>query len=267
MLAVIARAPGAVVGWTGRRVIRSLLYAVDLTVFIMKGFGGFFRQSKGGRAALQPMVNQVIFTGLDALPVIAMLGLIVGFVLTTLLIPWFQLVDQDESVRMLADLVGLEFSSLITAIIIIGRSGTSLAVFMGNMRLGQEVQSLEHLGFDIDHFLVAPPLFAVALSQLVLATYFAAFALFGGVALSALLVDISYMQHLKTLVSAFDPWSVLAFIFKNLIFGLIIAGAACQHGLRVGASPTELPQQVQRAIVGSLILIFIVDAAFALTLR
>ena len=142
-----------------------------------------------------------------------------------------------------------------------------MAVFIGNMRLYREIEALEHLGFDVNHFLVAPPLFAAAISQLVLATYFGAFALFGGVLIAGVFISRDFLQYLGHLLYAFEGWQVAAFILKNLIFGLIIGAAACFHGLKVGRSPTELPQQVQRAIVSSLVLVFLVEAAFVLALR
>jgi phospholipid/cholesterol/gamma-HCH transport system permease protein len=255
-------------GWTGRRVVRSLLYAVDLTAFIIQASKGFVSGAKGRRTALRPMINQVIFTGVDALPMISFLAIIIGMSLVVMFLPLAaQLATPEDSAALLADMVGLEFSSVITAIIVAGRSGTSLAVFVGNMRLNREIESLEHLGFDVNHFLIAPPLFAAAVSQLVLATYFGAFALFGGVILAGVFISRDFLEYVGHLLYAFQGWQVAGFILKNLIFGLIIGAAACFHGLKVGNSPTELPQQVQRAIVGSLVLVFIVDAAFVLALR
>jgi phospholipid/cholesterol/gamma-HCH transport system permease protein len=255
-------------GWTGRRIIRSLLYAVDLTVFIIKAFEAFFRRAKGRGTAFRPMINQVIFTGLDAMPMIGFLAIVIGVSLVLQFLPLAaQLATPEDSAALLADLVGLEFSSIITAIIVAGRSGTALAVFIGNMRLYREIEALEHLGFDVNHFLVAPPLFAAAVSQLVLATYFGAFALFGGVLIAGVFISRDFLVYFEYLLYAFEGWAVAAFVLKNLVFGLIIGAAACFHGLKVGRSPTELPQQVQRAIVSSLVLVFLVDAAFVLALR
>jgi phospholipid/cholesterol/gamma-HCH transport system permease protein len=255
-------------GWTGRRVMRSLLYAVDLTVFIIQASKSFFRRAKGRNSAYRPLMNQVIFTGVDALPMISFLALVIGLSLVVLFLPLAaQLATPEDSAALLADMVGLEFSSVITAIIVAGRSGTSLAVFVGNMRLNREIEALEHLGFDVNHFLIAPPLFAAAISQLVLATYFGAFALFGGVILAGAFISRDFLEYFTHMLYAFHGWQVAGFMLKNLIFGLIIGAAACFHGLKVSGSPTELPQQVQRAIVGSLVLVFIVDAAFILALR
>jgi len=259
---------GSVFGWTGRRVINSVLYAVDLTVFIIHVSSSFIRHARGRRAAFRPMVNQVIFTGVDALPMITFLAMVIGVSLIVQFLPLAeQLATPQDSANLLADLVGLEFSSVITAIIVAGRSGTSLAVFIGNMRLNREIEALEHLGFDVNHFLLAPPIFAAAVAQLVLATYFGAFALFGGVLLAGLFISADFLQYLEFMIYGFQGWQVAGFVLKNLIFGLVIGGAACWHGMKVGRSPTELPQQVQGAIVGSLVLVFLVDAAFVLVLR
>ena len=65
---------------------------------------------------------------------------------------------------------------------------------------------------------------------------------------------------------AFDPVALIGFIVKNVMFGLIIGAGACYHGLRVGVSPTEVPQETQRAIVNSLVLIFLLDGLMAVVL-
>jgi phospholipid/cholesterol/gamma-HCH transport system permease protein len=84
--------------------------------------------------------------------------------------------------------------------------------------------------------------------------------------LSALLVSTSHLEFLVEVGSAFTPHLLLIFVLKNLVFGYVIGATSCYNGLRVRTSPTEVPQQATRAIVNSLIFIFVIEGLFALAM-
>jgi len=258
----------AFVRWTGRFAIGVALYVVDLTVFIilaLRSWRGWLSLEK--RSSRLPVINQIVFTGVDALPVITLLGLAVGISMTAQLLNLAVDFGTDkEMVQLVATIIGMELGSLITAIVLIGRSGSAIVVDLGNMKLRKEVMGLELLGIDINDLIVAPRLIGASISQMSLSVFFAGIATFGGVAVAGLLLSSSYFRLIPPLLSAFTPVQITAFLIKNLLFGMIIAGTACFHGLRVGVSPTELPQQTQRAIVNGLLLVFVLDGMFALAL-
>ncbi len=261
--------PAAFVGSLGRRAIAALLYVVDLTVFIvhtMQAWGR--RRGVANRASYHAVIAQIIFTGIDALPTITLLSLAVGAGITTQLIRLMQVVGSESDViGVLTQVVGLELSPLLCAIIVIGRTGSAIAVDLGNMKLHREVEGLALLGIDVQDFFISPRMLGVAISQLALAVYFAVIAVVSGVVFSALTLSFSYFKYLIAIPLAFDPVALISFLFKNLMFGLIIGAAACYHGLRVTASPTEVPQETQRAIVNSLVLTFLLDGIMAVALR
>lgn len=258
----------SVTRWWGRKTIDIALYVVDLTVFIMlalRAWRGW--HALGQRSTRMTIINQIIFTGVDALPVILLLGLAVGISMTAQLLALAVDFGTDkEMVDLVATIIGMELGSLITAIVLIGRSGSAIVVDLGNMKLHKEVEGLELLGIDINDMIVAPRLIGASVSQMALSVFFAGVATFGGVAAAGLLLSGSYFRLIEPLMSAFTPAQILVFLLKNLLFGLIIAGTACFHALKVGVSPTEVPQETQRAIVNGLLLVFILDGMFALAL-
>lgn len=252
-------------GWTGRRSLSLGGYLLDLTVFILHALRDWFGRGRlFNRATRQALVTQVIFTGVDALPVVTLLALAVGVSITSQLLMLAQALGSERDVAgMLTGIVGVELSSLLTAIVLIGRSGSAIAVDTGYMKLHGEVEALELLGINVREFFVTPRILGAAVAQMTLAVYFAAIALFGGVFLNGLIFHLETAHQLRHLAQALQPAQVAIFIFKNLLFGVIIAGTACFHGLRVRQSPTELPQHTQRAIVTSLVLVFLVDGLLA----
>lgn len=259
----------AIVGSLGRRLIQAALYVVDIVVFILhavRGSGG--RRGLFNKATYQAAIAQIIFTGIDALPAITILGLAVGAAVTTQLIRVMQVVgNQNDLINVLTQVVALELAPLFSAIIVIGRSGSAVTVDLGNMSLHREVDGLALLGINVQDFFITPRLVGIAVSQLILAVYFAVLAVVGGVCFSALLLSFSYFKYLVEIPLAFDPLALIGFVLKNVVFGLIIGATACYHGLRVRVSPTEVPQETQRAIVNSMVLIFLLDGLMAVTLQ
>lgn len=260
--------PAALTGALGRRVSQTLLYVVDLTVFVlhtMRSWRG--RRGLFNRASYHAVIAQMIFTGIDALPSVTLLGLAVGAGITAQLIMLVQVVGTEADViNLLTQVVALELAPLLTAIIVTGRTGSAITVDLGNMKLHREVEGLTLLGMDVQDYFISPRLVGVGISQLILAVYFAVIAVVSGVFFSALLMSFSHLKYLVAIPLAFDPVALIGFVLKNLMFGLIIGAAASYHGLRVGISPTEVPQETQRAIVNSLVLIFIIDGMMAVTL-
>jgi len=259
-------ARGNLIGWLGRGLIGFGTYIVDLTVFVLRAFRDWARRGRVfNRATLQNIYGQVIFTGLDALPLITFLGLAVGLSITSQLLKLGQTIGGEQDVgSLLISIVGNELSSLLTAIVLIGRSGSAIAVDLGGMNLRGEVEGLELLGINVNEFFVTPRIIGAAISQFVLAVYFAGVALFGGVFVMTLMgVSGTSLHQLKRMAESVDPQLMAVFAMKNLLFGITIAGTACYHGFRVRRSPTELPQQTQRAIVMSLVLVFAADGLLA----
>lgn len=85
-------------GLTGHFTIRILSYLFDLAAFIFKSFGGWFRRARlFRRQTYSPLVAQMIFTGVDALPAITLLGLITGFIITFRLIAIFDAVGGNAN--------------------------------------------------------------------------------------------------------------------------------------------------------------------------
>ena len=258
---------GSLIGWLGRGLIGLGTYIVDLTVFVLRAFRDWARRGHVfNRATLQNIYGQVIFTGIDAVPLISFLGLAVGLSITSQFLKLGQTIGGEQDVgTLLVNIVGSELSSLLTAIVLIGRSGSAIAVDLGNMNLRGEVEGLELLGINVNEFFVTPRIIGAAIAQFVLAVYFAGIALFGGVFIASLL-DISgaSLHQLRRMAESVDPQLIAVFAMKNVLFGIIIAGTACYHGFRVRTSPTELPQQTQRAIVMSLVLVFAADGLLAM---
>jgi len=250
-------------GRSGAFVLRRLYYLINLATFTSLALRDWFKAMRlFNRYSYRSLVSQIIFTGIDALPTIIFLALVTGFVFTFRMIALFDSIA--DTVTILNYVIVLELGPMISAIVLISRTGSAITVELGNMKLHKEIEALELMGIDVNNFLVAPRILGATISQLSVAVFFTMVTLGVGILLSGLLLSPTYFKYFSDLISGLEPFMLIIFIIKNLLFGLFIGSIACYHGLKVDVSATEVPQQTQRSIVNSLLMLFIVDGLFAL---
>lgn len=253
----------------GYSIRTSLLNEIELLFFITtalrRGFI-FMIQNEHNGIIKNAIVAQIIFSGVDSLiPTILLMGISIGFSVTAQLIMTLQAYGSEkEVINLMIRFVALELSPLLTAIIIICRSGSAVAVDLGNMSFNKEIKGLELLGIDSLVYLAFPRLIGMTVSQVVLAVYFSTLAVVLGIFFSVLADSTANFKYLFILMDSLLPTELLKFILKNTLFGLIIGANACFYGLKVQNSVTEVPQQTQSAIVHCLISMFIINVLFLL---
>lgn len=258
----------------GRKTLSAITYWLDLVAFCQKAILSWFTTNKTShrknlnRANWQSFVTQTIFTGIYAIPIIILLSLIFAVGFTSQVIHFSSELSREiEIIESISLIICYELAPLMTALVLISRSGSAISVDIGNMKLRGEIDGLTLLAINVDDYIVAPRIFAGAISQLILAIYFAAIAVFGGILSAALIYSNTYIFSLDTALDAVTPSILLLFVIKNLVFGSLITGTACYQALQIQEQcTTQLPQQTQKAIVRALTQVFILDVLFMLVL-
>jgi len=253
----------------GQTTTQFIINVVELVFFIItvlrRGFS-FIHKNKQNALIKNAVVREIIFDGIDSLmPTTLVMSIIIGFSIIAQLIMVLQaLGSETEVVNILISFVALELCPLITAIVIICRGGSALAIVIGNMSINQEVKGLELLGIDVLVYLAFPSLLSKAISQISLSVYFATLSVALGIFFSAIFDSPSNLKYFAILIDSIEPMELLYFLIKNILFGIIIGANACYHGLHVSQSVTEVPQRTQKAIMHSMLSVFVINALFML---
>jgi phospholipid/cholesterol/gamma-HCH transport system permease protein len=202
--------------------------------------------------------RQLYFSGIEALSKIALIGVLIGIVIITQVM---NIVGSNAVLtgKILLWTVVREFGPLLAAIIIIARSCSAIASELGSMKINREVESLRIMGIDPLRYLIIPRIAGITTSVFILTFYFQITAIAGGLALSAIFMDIPFFQHLRGIFSALSLFEIVASLLKSAVFGLAISIVSCYHGFGVKASITEIPQASTRAVMQSLFLVFVSD--------
>jgi len=253
-------------GRLGRAALMPCRYFVTVTTFgsrmLLTGLQGLVNSANRNALA-----NQVFFTGIGAIPVGLFLALLAAVGITAQVLHISEAVSQDINlVELLTRIVLYELAPLATALLITSRSGSAIIVDLGNMKLRGEIDALHYLAVNLDGYLLAPRILACSLCQLVLSTYFAIVALYGGIAAAGLLYSQRYFGFLNNALSAVSVDMLSLFILKNLLFGGYIGAIACFQALHTETCVTELPRQTQKAIIRSICLVFVVNIVFIVAL-
>jgi phospholipid/cholesterol/gamma-HCH transport system permease protein len=250
--------------WIGRRCIESFLYVIDLTYFVLRVFSVWkSHRNVFNRAVYSVFIEQLILNGINAITIISFLAMVVGIsVASQLVFIVATITGAKDLVEILARLILSEMGPLITGIVMVGRSCSGMVVDMGNAKVGGEIEPLQYLGINVDDYFVLPRILCMVISQVVLALYFSAIMLLFGMLFSVLIYDLSIQVSLTELLNLVTIDALFRFMLKNILFGLIIGTLACFHGLSVNNSPIQVSEQMKKAVVRSVVFLFLVDGYF-----
>lgn len=219
-------------------------------------------QAQGARTILSVISAQIYFTGFQALPLISILALATGSVVMMQSTAYFTFFGGVSHVGdILVATIFREVAPLLTALIVIARSGTAVASEIGNMRVNREIEALEVMGIDPLSYVVFPRLIGGILSVVCLAFYFVVVAILGGFLVTQIVSNMSFGFYFDSLAQAFAKQDVALFLLKNVFSGAIIFANSCYLGMSVKNSSHEVPQMTTKAVMNSVIYVTVFNLA------
>ena len=228
---------------------RNTIYAAGFFFKVIKETGNFIKRKKGTRISSKVLTLQILFTGFEALTIIAIIALGLGAVI---IIQGISLLPQFGQGELIYDILIIvitrELGPILTAFIVIARSATAISTELGNMVVSHEIEAFMSVGIDPFSYLVVPRFLGVSISLILLNIYFNLFGLVGSYFLTLLIKPIKFVEYFNQLLSRYNPADIFSSLSKCLIFGIIISLSATINGLRVEQSSTEIPQVAIRAV-------------------
>lgn len=243
----------------GRKVVGSVEYTLNVLAMIYLSFrAAIFDQAQGFRTVLSVVSAQIYFTGFQALPLITMLALASGSIVIMQSSAQLSLLGGGDMIgNLLVVVIVREISPLLTALVVIARSGTAVASEIGNMRVNREIEALEAMGINPLSYIVFPRLLGGVISVLCLAFYYILISLIGGFLVTKMVHGMSFDFYAMSLAQAFAAEDVALFLLKNTFSGLIIFIVSCYQGMLVKQGPHEVPQVTTKAVVNSIIYVVV----------
>ena len=217
---------------------------------------------------LRETVAQFEAVAIDAIPIVILVSFMIGVVFAYLLGVQAQ---QYGATIFVVDGVAMavtrELSPIIVAIIVAGRSGAAFTAQIGLMKVQQEIDAIRVLGLSPAQVLVIPRLVAIVVGLPLLAYVGDVAGIVGGALISASQLGIPVPTFMTRLHSVLDLTDVLVGLGKAPVFGAFIGLIGCRMGLAVSGDARSVGMNTTSTVVQSIVWIFLLDAAFAVTLQ
>ncbi|PWK88476.1 MlaE family ABC transporter permease [Fulvimonas soli] len=212
-----------------------------------------------------PLAAHVEQTGMDAIPIVALLTFMVGAVVAFL--GATVLKDFGASIYTV-DLVAFsflrEFGVLLTAILMAGRTASAFTAQIGSMKANEEIDAIRALGLDPMELLVLPRVLALLVSLPMLTFLAMLSGIAGGMLVCALALDVPPAMFLDMFKQDVGVRHFLLGLCKAPVFAFLIAVIGCLEGFKVGGSAQSVGEHTTSSVVQSIFVVILIDALAAL---
>lgn len=207
----------------------------------------------------------IFHAGFQALGITALVGFLIGVVLSYLSAQQLRTFGGDMYlVNILGMSVIRELGPLLAAILVAGRSGSSITAQLGVMRVTEELDAMLVMGISHGYRLIMPKVIALAISMPLLVVWTDAMALIGGMVSAKIELALSARYFLQKLPDAVPLMNYIIGLLKGMTFGVLIALVSCHFGLRIKPNTESLGRGTTTSVVTAITVVILADAVFAI---
>ncbi len=218
-----------------------------------------------GRAAMRgvDLVDAMFDAGLAALPIVTVVGLLVGGILAFIGAAELSKFGAGVYVANLVS-VGMvrEMAALMTAIIMAGRTGGAYAANIAAMQGGEEIDALTAMGIPVFDYLILPRMLALTAMMPILYVYGCLVGILGGLCVGAATLHVTATSFFIEAQKSLSGAEFALGLAKSLCFGAFIAIVACRVGLRADRSAAAVGKAATTAVVIGIVGVIALDAVF-----
>jgi phospholipid/cholesterol/gamma-HCH transport system permease protein len=248
----------------GSRTINGFAYIGGLfRIAVRAAYFVFVGPFRGQPLRLHRAIHQAMAVGVEALPIVSLITFFVGLILA--LNGAYEL-RKFGALHYVADAVGIsmtrELGPLMTAIVVIGRSGSAFAAEIGTMKVTEEIDALETMALNPIAFLVTPKFLAMLIMMPCLTVWADFMGILGGAVFGITNAGFTLTTYMRATLDALILRDVTTGLIKSLMFGMTITAVGCYEGFSTGAGAEEVGRSTTAAVVMSIFMVIIVDVIF-----
>ena len=157
----------------------------------------------------------------------------------------------------------IELSPVLTALVVGGRVGASIAAELGTMKVTEQIDALRAMAINPDRYLVVPRIVAAIIMLPMLVVFADAIAVFGGWVVAVTSIGVSSHTYVLGLKQFFYYKDLFSGLLKAVFFGGIIGLMGCYYGFATEGGAEGVGKATTRAVVTSCVLVLISDYVLA----
>src|SRR5476651_1028421 len=201
-----------------------------------------FRKPEKFNVYWAEVMREMVSVGIGSLGIIAIISLFIGAA-TTIQVA-FQLssplVSMSIAGKIARDSTILEFSPTISALVLAGRVGSSIASQIGTMRVTEQIDALEIMGVNAPGYLISPKIIAGVTMVPLLIIISISLGLLGGYVACAISRDVAPSDYVLGLKDSFNTVIVTVCAVKSISFGFIITSICAYFGFYTSGGALEV---------------------------
>ena len=248
----------------GALALDSLAYVGSLVELTWRSaYVTFVGPFRGQRFRPQRAVHQAMAVGVEAIPILSLISFLFGLIMA---LQTGHELKKFGMMQIVADAVAVsvlrELGPLITAIVVIGRSGSAFAAEIGTKKVTEEVDALRTMAFDPVAFLVAPKFLAMLLMVPALTVWADLMGVVGGSVFGVSAAGFTFQSYFRRSLDAIVLSDIYTGLAKSVLFGMVVTAVGCREGFGTGAGAEEVGRSTTSAVVTSIFLVVVVDLIF-----
>jgi phospholipid/cholesterol/gamma-HCH transport system permease protein len=209
-------------------------------------------------------VKQSVRIGVESIGIIGLLSFIIGFIVALQSAAQLRLFGANiYVVNLLALFVVREMGPLLTAVLVAGRSGSSIASEIATMKVTEELDALQVMGLQPIRYVVVPKVLAITAVMPVLTMISMAVAVLGGMAISLPYLDLTARTFLGQFVEVLSPYDLLTGFSKSVVFAWAIVVIAAYYGFQAKGGAEGVGLVTTKSVVASIFSAIIIDVFFS----
>jgi len=218
------------------------------------------------RISRDALITQMVRVGVRAVPIVILIQMAIGMILPLQMFPKLDEFGQAEQIASINAIAGFrELGPLMTAVVLSGFAGASIAAELGTMVTSEEIEALQASALNPVRFLVVPRLLATIIMTVML-TVIADVVMIASGMLTSVKLGIDFDVYFQLTIEAVDVTGFVTGLVKAAVFGLLIGLIACFLGLSVKPwqGSEGVGQATTKTVVYSIVAIIATDAVFTL---
>jgi len=209
-------------------------------------------------------LDQMNKIGVQSLPLVFLTAFFTGMVLALQSAYQLRLFSAE---KFTADLISVslcrELGPVLTAMVVAGRVGASIAAELGTMKVTEQIDALKALAMNPIQYLVIPRFIAALFMLFFLTMYADVIGMFGGYLISVFKLGMSSHMYIKRGFDALVVKDVVTGLIKAFFFGGIISIVGCYFGFTARDGAEGVGRATTLAVVVALIMVIASDALFS----
>ena len=157
-----------------------------------------------------------------------------------------------------------EMGPLITAILVAGRSGSSITSEVATMKVGEEIDAMQVMGIPFVDFVAVPKMLAMVTMVPLLTMLADVVGILGGWIVGMVYLDIAAKPYLQKTIDALVTKDLATGLFKSVVFAWGIALIGLYHGIQVRGGAQEVGRATTASVVSAIFFIIVADSLFSI---